>query len=86
MRLGAPPLLAPLAGLLTSHLALETLNLVLTGSTFTVGRMLAIHLPTMEISLPDVLRVPGCPGCGSVPERDGEVLYFDADLEPDGSS
>ena len=83
VRLGSPPLLSPLAGLLASHLALETLNLVLTGWTFTVGRMLAIHVPTMEISFPDVLRVPGCPGCGSVPERDGEVLYYDPPLRPD---
>jgi hypothetical protein len=30
-----------------------------------------------------VLRVPGCPGCGSVPERDGEVLYYDLPLQPD---
>ena len=83
VRLGSPPLLPPLAGLLSSHLALETLNLVLTGWTFTVGRMLAIHVPTMEISFPDVLRVPGCPGCGSVPERDGEVLYYDPPLQPE---
>ena len=83
VRLGSPPLLPPLAGLLISHLALETLNLVLTGWTFTVGRMLAIHVPTMEISFPDVLRVPGCAGCGSVPERDGEVLYYAPPLQPD---
>lgn len=83
VRLGSPPLLAPLAGVLTSHLAMEASNLVLTGWTFTVGRMLAIHLPTMEISFPDVLRVPGCAGCGSVAERDGEVLYYDPPLAPD---
>lgn len=83
VRLGAPPLLAPLAGVLTSHLAMETLNLVLTGWTFTVGRMLAIHLPTMEVSFPDVLRVPGCPGCGGVAERDGEALYYDPPLIPE---
>jgi bacteriocin biosynthesis cyclodehydratase domain-containing protein len=80
VRLGAPPLLAPVSGILASHLALETLNLVLTGWTFTVGRMLALHLPTMEFSFPDVLRVPGCPGCGSVPERDGEALYYEPPL------
>ncbi|MDQ4132460.1 MAG: TOMM precursor leader peptide-binding protein [Actinomycetota bacterium] len=86
VRLGQPPLLSPLTGLLASHLALEALNLILTGWTFTVGRMLAIHVPTMEISFPDVLRVPGCPGCGSVPEGDGEVLYYDPPLDPDAES
>jgi bacteriocin biosynthesis cyclodehydratase domain-containing protein len=80
VRTGTPPLLPPIAGVLTAHLALETLNLVLTGSTFTIGRMLAIHLPTMELSFPEVLRVPGCAGCGSVPERDGQVLYYDLPL------
>jgi bacteriocin biosynthesis cyclodehydratase domain-containing protein len=80
VRLGAPPLLAPVGGVLASHLALETLNLLLTGWTFTVGRMLALHLPTMEFSFPEVLRVPGCPGCGSVPERDGEALYYELPL------
>jgi bacteriocin biosynthesis cyclodehydratase domain-containing protein len=77
VRLGTVPLLPPLAGLLSAHLALETINLVRTGTTFTIGRMLAIHLPTMELSFPEVLRVPGCAGCGSVPERDGQVLYYD---------
>lgn len=82
VRHGAPPLLGPLDGLLTSYLAIETLNLLATGTTFTVGRLLAIHLPTLEHSMPDVLRVPGCKGCGSVPERDAEVFYFDPPLRP----
>ena len=80
---GSPPLLAPLDGLLTSYLAIETLNLLTTGWTFTVGRLLAIHLPTLEHSMPDVLRVPGCRGCGSVAERDAEVFYFDPPLKPE---
>jgi bacteriocin biosynthesis cyclodehydratase domain-containing protein len=82
VRLGTQPMLPPLAGLLAGHLAVETLNLVLTGSTFTIGRMLTIHLPTMELSFPEVVRVPGCAGCGSVPERDGQVLYYDLPLAP----
>jgi hypothetical protein len=40
--------------------------------------MLALHVPTMEIAFPEVLRVPGCAGCGSRAEVDGEVLHFDA--------
>ena len=74
---GAPPMLAPFASLLSAHLVIEALNLVLTGTTCTVGKMLAIHLPTMEMSFPEVLRVPGCSGCGAVPERDDRALYFD---------
>ena len=78
---GAPPMLEPFASLLSAHLVIETLNLVLTGSTCTVGKMLAIHLPTMEMSFPEVLRIPGCSGCGAVPERDTHALYFDPPVE-----
>jgi len=78
VRLGAPPLIGPLARLLVGHLAVEVTNLALTGSAHTVGKMLALHVPTMEIAFPEVLRVPGCAGCGSKAEVDGEVLHFDA--------
>jgi len=77
VRFGTPPLAAPLASMLCGHLAVEAANLVLTGYSCTTGRMLSIHLPTMEFSFPDVLRIPGCAGCGSVPERDGLALYYD---------
>ena len=82
IRLGTSPMLAPLASLLSAHLVIEVLNFVLTGTTFTVGKMLVIHVPTMEVSFPDVLRMPGCSACGAVPERDGHALYFDPPLEP----
>lgn len=81
VRDGAEPMLAPFASILGSHLVIEALNLVLTGTSFTVGKVLGIHLPTMEVSFPDVLRVPGCPGCGAVPERDGQAMYFDPPID-----
>jgi thiazole/oxazole-forming peptide maturase SagC family component len=82
VRLGSLPMVEPVGALLAAHLVLEVLNLVLTGSTHTIGKLLAIHLPTMEMSFPDVLRLPGCAGCGAVPERDSHHLYFEPPLEP----
>lgn len=86
VRLGRPPLLGPLAGLLNGHLALEVANLALTGSTHTVGRLLALHVPTMEVTFPEVLRVPGCAACGSKAEADGEMLHFNPALLPEAVS
>jgi thiazole/oxazole-forming peptide maturase SagC family component len=74
---GDPPVLPALLGVLGSHLALETTNYVQTGSTFTVEKVLGICLPTMEIAYSEVLRLPGCRGCGSLTERDDTSLTFD---------
>lgn len=73
---------APLDGVLNAMLAsltaFEAVNFVLTGAAFTVGKMLSVHLPTMGFVFNDVLRLPGCPACGSRPESDERELLFDA--------
>jgi len=74
---GSQPVLPPLFSLLASHVALEALNFALTGGAFTVSKVLAIHIPTMEFAFNEVLRVPNCGACGSSPERDDQSLYFD---------
>ncbi|MFE0100724.1 TOMM precursor leader peptide-binding protein [Streptomyces sp. NPDC059009] len=66
-----------LTSLLASHTALEALNMAVTGATSTVGKVLGIYLPSMEMVYSEVLRLPGCPSCGTVPERDGTEVYFD---------
>lgn len=66
-----------LSALLAAHTALEGVNMAVTGTTSTVGKVLGIYLPSMEMVYSEVLRLPGCPSCGSVPERDGAELYFD---------
>ena len=71
------PLDAVLRAMLASLTAFEALNFMLTGASFTVGKMLAVYLPTMEFTFNEVLRLPGCPACGSVPERDDRELFFD---------
>jgi bacteriocin biosynthesis cyclodehydratase domain-containing protein len=74
---GEPAALPAVLGVLASHLALETTNFVQTGTTFTVGKVLGLYLPTMEIAYSEVLRLPGCRGCGSLAERDDVSLTFD---------
>nr|WP_225956101.1 TOMM precursor leader peptide-binding protein [Amycolatopsis lexingtonensis] len=69
--------LGVLTSLVASHTALEAVNFAVTGSTSTVGKVLGIYLPSMEVAYSEVLRLPGCPSCGAVPERDGTELYFD---------
>jgi thiazole/oxazole-forming peptide maturase SagC family component len=86
VRDGALPALPAVGGLLAGHAALESLNFALTGATFTVGKVLAIYLPTMEISFNELLRVPGCAACGPLHERDGTEPYFDAAALLNGSA
>ncbi|MEU1117093.1 MULTISPECIES: TOMM precursor leader peptide-binding protein [unclassified Streptomyces] len=74
---GAPPVYGPVQALLCSHLALEATNYLSCGSTLTIEQVLGCYLPSMEISYQSVLPLPGCPGCGPVPERDDETLHFD---------
>lgn len=71
------PLDTVLDAMLASLTAFEALNFLLTGTSFTVGKMLSMYLPTMEFAFHEVLRLPGCPACSSTPERDDKELYFD---------
>jgi hypothetical protein len=75
--MGRPPCYPPLSSLLCGHAALEAANYVMTGSTFTVNKLLSLYLPTMEFSFNEVLRTPGCDACSSCPERDASELYFE---------
>ena len=77
VREGRLPVEPAIAGTLASLTALETLNFALTGSSFTVNKVLAIYLPTMEFTFNEVLRAPSCTACSPLPERDDTELYFD---------
>jgi thiazole/oxazole-forming peptide maturase SagC family component len=77
VRFGQLPLEPVTCGILSSHASLEAMNYVLTGSSSTVSKMLAIYLPTMEFTYNEVLKLPGCRGCSPYPERDDQQLYFD---------
>ena len=75
---GQIPVEPAINGVLSSHTVLETLNFALTGSSFTVSKVLAIYLPTMEFTYNEVLRAPSCTSCSPSPERDDKETYFDA--------
>ena len=65
------------AAMLASLASFEALNFTRTGAAFTTGRMLTVFLPTLEFAFHEVLRLPGCPACGAVQERDDRELYLD---------
>lgn len=74
---GVVPIDGILANLAASHAALEALNFLNTGQSFTYGKALCIYIPTMEFSYNEVLRLPGCHACGSLTELEDTELYFD---------
>ena len=82
------PLDAVLGAMLSSYAAFEALNFALTGRSFTVGKLLAIYLPTLEFTFNEVLRLPGCAACGPLAESDDRELYFELRtlLNGDGSA
>lgn len=71
------PLDAVLQAMLASLTAFEALNFLLTGASFTIGKLLAVYLPTMEFVFNEVLRLPGCSACAPSPEGDDTELYFE---------
>ncbi len=71
------PLDPAVKNLLISHVALESMNYLLTRCNFTTGKVLSIYLPTMEIVFNEVLRHSACQTCGTHVLRDGHQLYFD---------
>ncbi|GAA2319163.1 hypothetical protein GCM10010149_84750 [Nonomuraea roseoviolacea subsp. roseoviolacea] len=69
--------LDPLAGLVASHVALEVINWMATGSNFTVNKVLGVYLPTMEIAYHEIMPLPGESLQGPRQNRDSTSLYFD---------
>ena len=74
---GRMPVQPIVVGMLASHAALEALNFIATGTTFTINKLLAIYLPTMEVAYNEVLRVPSCPACSPTAEQQETSVYFD---------
>jgi bacteriocin biosynthesis cyclodehydratase domain-containing protein len=71
------PIDGVLSALLSALVSMEALNFTLAGTSFTVGKVLCIYLPTMEFTYNEVLRVPGCAACGSATASEDRELYFD---------
>jgi len=71
------PMQPLLGAMLASHAAMEIANFTHTNYSFVVGKVLSIFVPTMEFTYNEVLRVPSCPACSPLGERDDTELYFD---------
>lgn len=46
------------------------------GTSRLSGRVLGIHLPTLEIQAQDLLRMPSCPACGRVSRQRIREINF----------
>ncbi|WP_164003025.1 TOMM precursor leader peptide-binding protein [Pyxidicoccus caerfyrddinensis] len=66
-----------LSAMLVSLTSFEVLNLLLTDATFTTGKMLSVYLPTLEFSVNEILRLPGCPACSPPVESENREMFFD---------
>jgi hypothetical protein len=76
-RRGASDPVPVVASLAASLAVTDALSFVTTDEAVTIDQAWSVFLPTMEITNHEVLRVPGCAGCGASPERDEADLYFD---------
>lgn len=74
---GASDPVPVVASLAASLAVTDALSFVTTDEAVTIDQAWSVFLPTMEITNHEVLRVPGCAGCGACPERDEADLYFD---------
>lgn len=63
--------------LLASHASIEIINYFLTSCTVTLGKVLSIYLPSMEITFHEILKSSLCGTCSSIQFRDDTQLYFD---------
>jgi bacteriocin biosynthesis cyclodehydratase domain-containing protein len=71
------PLCEVTSNVLIAHGMLEILNYLTTQCTFTANKVLSIFLPTMEFVYHELLSLPACRTCGSIPYRDDTQVYFD---------
>ena len=71
------PIHNSIRSILCGHLSMEAINFVLTGNTFTIGKVLTTFIPTMEIGFHEVLRTSGCSSCGSFQIKNDTQPHFD---------
>jgi thiazole/oxazole-forming peptide maturase SagC family component len=69
---------APMMAWLTVLAVTEGYLCAAVGSARLSGRVLGIHLPTLEIQVQDLLRMPGCPGCGRVARQRASEIHFNS--------
>lgn len=71
--------LSAIGGVLSSHVAVEAINYVLTGSNHTTSKALCMYLPTMEIVFNEVMKLSGCSACGVLDKIPASQMNFDID-------
>lgn len=69
---------APLMALVTVLALTEGYLHAAVGTSRFSGRVLGIHLPTMEIQTQDLLRMPNCPACGRVSRQRLKEIGFNS--------
>jgi thiazole/oxazole-forming peptide maturase SagC family component len=69
---------APMTHLLTSLAVTEGYLHAALGTSRMMGRALGIHLPTFEIQVQDLLRMPNCPCCGRVSRQRLREINFNS--------
>lgn len=69
---------APMMGLVTVLAMTEGYLYAAVGTSRMAGRVLGIHLPTMEIQTQDLMRMPNCPACGRVSKQRLREINFNS--------
>jgi thiazole/oxazole-forming peptide maturase SagC family component len=69
---------APMMHTLTSLAVTEGYLHAAVGASRFSGRVLGIHLPTMEIQTQDLLRMPNCPACGKISRQRVREINFNS--------
>jgi bacteriocin biosynthesis cyclodehydratase domain-containing protein len=77
VRGGESPFPRPLFSVLSGLAAMEVLNYLYTGASFTIGKVLSLYVPAGEFSFNEFLRIPACPACSPFRESTERQPYFD---------
>lgn len=67
--------LSPMLNTLASIPVFEAFMYACTGKTKLTNRVLNIFIPSLEIQVQDLLRIPSCPACGSISLSKMEDMY-----------
>lgn len=67
---------APMMSLVTTMAVTEGYLHAVAGTSRLSGRALGIHLPTMEIQMQELLRMPNCPACGRIARQRLQEINF----------
>lgn len=67
---------APMMGFVTNMAVTEGYLHAVAGTSRLTGRAYGMHLPTMEIQVQELLRMPNCPACGRIARQRLQEINF----------